>query len=822
MTWGFFMSLRLKVFLWIGGLFFFGFVLSQTLEEIMTSKSLMKEGERLEKTIIAQDESRRLNIQRYIKNTLDAQKEKIMVIFDKIQNQPLLYQRFAPLAENVKVGTWLRTATLVNHEKWISLIKNTNEGFLTSQIIIDEGFTKDSKLINIDSNFTLCITSTESGSNEWNGPFVAIPYNYEEMGYISIIDDINLGKGPDQHDGYFLLFDLQSIQNLDVEAVYQKFDQISESWKEQGVSFQDSSTYYSKLKDTIDKIQYAQNYIKNNPTFVNQISKENRLAYIKKFLDSHNTLCEKPLDNTIDSINTYNLSRRFDQVASIWEFSSLLASGLLGHEPFSAGFPLGIAQALSNENCGIAIFSQDVLFDQYNISTRKYQGKIGNDGNVSVVVLKDQKDRLFFGGTLDMKSTDSQGDIRRGALTIAIDAREILRNLSLASNAMTFFVSGGQVLAGFSGDGKEMDVDPLAFPASKVANMNSGFLNYSGQDYFFLLLKPYDDVDMNFYILSPKDREFALITVLNTTSKALIEKISLQMHSIVLIALVIVLFILNNIVKHITYPISLLAEACSSLGAGKLHHIELPELKRKKKDEVYTLYHAFKDMIVGLKEKDKVMGVLNKVVSPSIAQEILKGKVHLGGEEKVVTVLFCDIRSFTKLTEKMTPSQVIKMLNTCMTKVSECVDKYQGVIDKYVGDEVMALFGAPLMIENAPIKAIECALEIHKVLAEWNQERVAKQLPRIEMGIGVHTGEVLAGNMGAENRLNYTVLGSNVNLCSRLCGIAKPNEVLITMRTLQFPSVFEKFVVEALPPQEFKGFSEPVKIYKILGPKNNL
>ena len=815
------MNLRLKIFLWIGGLFFFGFVISQTLEEIITSKSLMQEEDRLQKTIISQDEARRLNIQRYIKNTLDAQKEKIMVIFDKIQNQPLLYQRFAPIPENVKVGTWLRTASLINAEKWISLIKNTNEGFLTSQIIIDEGYTKDSKIISIDPNFSLCITSTEPGSNQWNGPFIAIPYNYEEIGYISVLDDFNLERGPDKHDGYYLLFSLQAIQGLDVPSIYKKFGEIKQSWDAQGVLFQPSSSYYSQMMDTIDKIQYAQNYLKNNPTFVNQISNENRPAYLKQILESSNIPCDKPLDNSPDSINTYNLSRRFDQVSNIWEFSSLVASGLLGHEPFSSTFPMGITQVLKGEACGKAVFSEDVLFDQYNVSTRKYQGKIGDDGNVSVVVLKDQKDRLFFGGTLEMKSSDADGDVRRGALTIAIDAREILRNLSLASNAMTFFVSGGQVLTGFSGDGKEIDVDSIAFPASKVANMNSGFLNYAGQDYFFLLLKPYNDIDMNFYILSPKDKEFALITVLNTASKTLIEKISLQMHSIVLIALVIVLFILNNIVRHITLPISLLAEACTSLGAGKLHNIDLPELKRKRKDEVYTLYHSFKDMIGGLKEKDKVMGVLNKVVSPSIAQEILKGKVHLGGEEKIVTVLFCDIRSFTKLTEKMAPSQVVKMLNTCMTKVSECVDKHQGVIDKYVGDEVMALFGAPLMIENAPIKAIECALDIHRVLAEWNQERVEKQLPKIEMGIGIHTGEVLAGNMGAENRLNYTVLGANVNLCARLCGIAKPNEILITMGTVQFPSVFEKFFVEALPAVEFKGFSDPVNIYKILGPKNS-
>ena len=106
-------------------------------------------------------------------------------------------------------------------------------------------------------------------------------------------------------------------------------------------------------------------------------------------------------------------------------------------------------------------------------------------------------------------------------------------------------------------------------------------------------------------------------------------------------------------------------------------------------------------MVKGLKEKEKVRGVLNKLVSKEIAEETLKGHVQLGGEEKHVTVFFADIRHFTAMTEKMDPKQVIKIVNKCMTKVSNLIDQRGGVIDKYVGDEVMALFGAPIQKENS-------------------------------------------------------------------------------------------------------------------------
>lgn len=812
------MSLRFKIFMWIGGLFFLGFVVSQFLEERMTSKSLIEEEASLKKQILEQDEIRRKNIERYVRNSLDQEKEKITVLFSKIQNYPWLYARYAPSIYNAENGTWLAAASLMDTNKWIDFIQNTNEGLLASQLVIDDGLTKEAIFLPINKDFG-CIVTRDFGSKNFDGPYVAIPYDYEEVTYTADEYARVTSLSPNRDNGYYLLFEPKQLMNISTEDLQKNFLNLEASWKSQGITFTPSSNMYQMMDEMIQTLIKAQAFFTTQPKVLDQITLSEKNSWINQAIKVNGINCELEKANSFDQEIFIRQSRRFDQIVNIWELTTLLSTKIFGKEPFNPYFPKGIAQIPNKKNCGDAFFNQEFLFDQMNISTRKYQGKIGNLDDLSIVVYKDQRDRLFFGGVLTMTFVEANQDVRRGTLTIAIDAKTIVRNLSLASNADTLFVSGGKVLEGFYGNGDIMDVDQMNLPMEQILNQNSGFFNWQGVEYFYLLLRPYSDVDMNFLILSPKNKEFALVTVLNDTAKNLIDKISDQMHGIVFLSLAIVLIALNNIVKHIAYPISLLASACEQLGTGKLQDVVLPEMKKKHKDEVYTLYHAFKEMIAGLKEKEKVMGVLNKVVSPTIAQEILKGKVHLGGEEKIVTVLFADIRNFTKLTEKMNPVEVINLLNSCMTVVSKVVDEFHGVIDKYVGDEVMALFGAPLQMENAPLKACECALNIHKALSKWNQEREAQNLPKVEMGIGIHTGLVVAGNMGAEDRLNYTVLGANVNLGARICSAAKANEVLVSINTIQSPEILDHFAIEPMPPQDLKGFSETISLFKILGEK---
>jgi adenylate cyclase len=271
--------------------------------------------------------------------------------------------------------------------------------------------------------------------------------------------------------------------------------------------------------------------------------------------------------------------------------------------------------------------------------------------------------------------------------------------------------------------------------------------------------------------------------------------------------------------RRVSKPIALLARATQEVAAGRYDKVVLA-VETDQKDEVGVLSRSFQNMVEGLKEREKIRGVLNKVVSKDIADEILQGNIHLGGEERISTVLFVDIRGFTKMTEHLAPHEVIALLNEFMTKMSLFIDKEGGVIDKYIGDAIMALYGAPIQQEDSAWRAIKTAIGMTQSMQEWNVERAKLGLQPIASGVGIHTGPVVAGNMGAESRLNYTVVGANVNLAARLCDMAKPMQILTTDATLDANAIRSKVNFQEEPFVEVKGFSEKIRTYAILGLKD--
>ncbi len=205
----------------------------------------------------------------------------------------------------------------------------------------------------------------------------------------------------------------------------------------------------------------------------------------------------------------------------------------------------------------------------------------------------------------------------------------------------------------------------------------------------------------------------------------------------------------------------------------------------------------------------------SRYVSPQLADNILSNpeKLKLGGERRNVTVLFADIRGFTTMTEKMKPEDVVDLLNTYLSGMSEVVFKYEGTVDKYIGDCVMAVFGAPIYHDNDTERAIFTAVEMQSFVGEININREANGLPGVQIGIGVNTGEVIAGNMGSVDRMDYTVIGDVVNTASRLEGIAGPGQILVTK------SVYNevKYLVDGKFYDRLfvKGKEKPVEVYEI-------
>ena len=222
-------------------------------------------------------------------------------------------------------------------------------------------------------------------------------------------------------------------------------------------------------------------------------------------------------------------------------------------------------------------------------------------------------------------------------------------------------------------------------------------------------------------------------------------------------------------------------------------------------------------MTAGLAERDRVRNLLGKVVSPEIAAQLLQSDLKLGGEEREVTILFCDLRNFTSFSEKMTPADVLSLLNRYLDRMSTIIEKHGGVIDKYIGDAIMALFGAPVADPAAASHAVAAAREMAQALNVLNRELAAEGRPALAFGIGINTARVVAGNMGSKTRLNYTVIGDGVNLASRLEGLTKDpaygTPIIIseaTLRALQDPPPARE-----LGQVTVKGKAEAVKIFAL-------
>ena len=274
------------------------------------------------------------------------------------------------------------------------------------------------------------------------------------------------------------------------------------------------------------------------------------------------------------------------------------------------------------------------------------------------------------------------------------------------------------------------------------------------------------------------------------------------------VALVLSLVAARRISRQVTRPVLRLAEGVHNIQQG--HYDQSVPVEQQ--DEIGELATAFNTMARGLLERDRVRNLLGKVVSPAVAEKLLATNIELGGEECEVTIVFSDIRNFTGLSEHRSPQDLLSILNLYLTRVSGVVEANGGVVDKYIGDAMMALFGAPLRHDDDPSRAIMAARQMGEALEDLNRSFEQQGLPQLEVGIGINTAVVVAGNMGSQARLNYTVIGDGVNLASRLESLTKEYgvPVIVSESTKGKAAGFEFLELDRV---RVKGKSEPVTIY---------
>lgn len=210
---------------------------------------------------------------------------------------------------------------------------------------------------------------------------------------------------------------------------------------------------------------------------------------------------------------------------------------------------------------------------------------------------------------------------------------------------------------------------------------------------------------------------------------------------------------------------------------------------------------AFED----LSDINMIKSTFKKYVSENIVDELLDSgnEIALGGSKNEVCIMFCDIRGFTSMSEKMIPEDVVFLLNNYFQEMIDVVFKNNGTLDKIIGDELMVLYGVPLKSDNDCQKAIDTAIEMFSQLKKFNLKNLSNNLPEIKIGIGINYGEVISGNIGSTRQMNYTVIGDNVNLASRLCSHAKANQIVISKSTHELVSNKSGFIKKS--PIQVKG-----------------
>ena len=222
------------------------------------------------------------------------------------------------------------------------------------------------------------------------------------------------------------------------------------------------------------------------------------------------------------------------------------------------------------------------------------------------------------------------------------------------------------------------------------------------------------------------------------------------------------------------------------------------------------------------RERKKIRGAFSHYVSSSVVNEVLKNpdKLKLGGDMKELTVLFSDIRGFTTISEGLSPEEVHRLINEYLTAMTNIVFKNVGTLDKYMGDAVMAIYGAPVDQPDHAQKACDTALEMMQELKVLNAKWVQEGKPLLDIRIGINTGMMMVGNMGSEQRFEYTVLGDAVNLGSRLEGANKSYLTHILISEFTYDKVKDEFLCMEIDRVRVKGKTRPVKIYQLLGRKD--
>lgn len=301
---------------------------------------------------------------------------------------------------------------------------------------------------------------------------------------------------------------------------------------------------------------------------------------------------------------------------------------------------------------------------------------------------------------------------------------------------------------------------------------------------------------------------FAAIQGSLTRELAPYQRLNLILAGIFLLGGIITLLATALISGSITKPVVGLSKGVAEIGDGN-YKIRVAE---DRQDEIGDLSKSINEMAGNLEEKEKIRQLLGRSVSVEVAEELLNNDIQVAGEVREVTVLFADLRNFTALSETLKPTELLAFLNDYFDCVSSVINEFNGVVDKYIGDEVMAIFGAPVQRTNHAELAVKAALGMQQALIEFKHNNKDTWAFDFDTGIGINTDQVVVGNMGSKFRNNYTVIGDGVNVASRLQAESKnyPYQIIVSHNTV---GAAPNFDWKPLGSSKIRGKNKRVEIY---------
>ncbi|HHD83199.1 MAG TPA: HAMP domain-containing protein, partial [Bacteroidetes bacterium] len=345
--------------------------------------------------------------------------------------------------------------------------------------------------------------------------------------------------------------------------------------------------------------------------------------------------------------------------------------------------------------------------------------------------------------------------------------------------------------------------------------------NYDNKDRtgYYLYFEPWD-----WYILLSEED-----TVFYQDANNIKKQVAYTLAITLAFAIVLILLFVKKVTDPIDNVVDTMKDIITSNDLSKRVKVEyddeigyLATWFNRMIEDLETAYNQIKEYayksVLAKNSEERIRHIFQKYVPAEIIDEVLrtKGEQLLVGKKQVTTILFSDIRSFTTISEKLSAEELVKSLNTYFNIMVNVIIEHKGTIDKFIGDAIMAIFGAPVKHEDDPLEAVLTGLNMIKNLHSFNKKQIALNRPPFKIGVGINTGEVVVGNIGSTQKLDYTCIGDAVNLASRLEGLTKMYGIPIIISQFTYEETKTQIDARELDSVRVKGKLKPVKIYQPL------